>query len=112
MRPAGARHAVLDARARHRHSDTTVDLGLRSANEIAKGVPLKAIGSWRPDDKGVAEALAMMKALIGEPTPASIGVQALPRCSPVLLESFKTVFHNHSPGGTGGRLQLAKPKCN
>ncbi|MBZ9723709.1 hypothetical protein LB554_07105 [Mesorhizobium sp. CO1-1-11] len=54
----------------------------------------------------------MMKALIGEPTPASIGVQALPRCSPVLLESFKTVFHNHSPGGAGGRLQLAKPKCN
>jgi ribose transport system substrate-binding protein len=44
---------------------TTVDLGLQSAIEIAKGGPLKATGSQRPYDQGAAEAMAMMNALIG-----------------------------------------------
>ena len=44
---------------------TTVDLGLQSAIEIAKGGPLKATGSQRPYDQGVAEAMAMMNALAG-----------------------------------------------
>ena len=57
---------------------TTVDLGLQSAIEIAKGGPLKATGSQRPYDQGVAEAMAMMNALLGKETPAWIGVQSLP----------------------------------
>ncbi|WP_246681350.1 hypothetical protein [Mesorhizobium sp. B2-3-14] len=78
---------------------TTVDLGLRPAIEIAKGVPLKATGSWRPDDKGVAEALAMMKALIGEPTPASIGVQALP----TVQSGAAGILQDGLPQGPAGR---------
>jgi ribose transport system substrate-binding protein len=35
---------------------TTVDLGLQSAIEIAKGGPLKATGSQRPYDQGVADS--------------------------------------------------------
>ena len=56
---------------------TTVDLGLESSIEIAKGGPLKATGSQRPYDQGVAEALAMMKALVGQTPPAWVGVQSL-----------------------------------
>src|SRR6476620_3130941 len=76
---------------------TTVDLGLQSAIEIAKGGPLKATGSQRPYDQGVAEALAMMKALIGQTPPAWVGVQSLPVVQSNVLESFKTVFKKDPP---------------
>ncbi|MFZ2108860.1 MAG: substrate-binding domain-containing protein, partial [Roseiarcus sp.] len=76
---------------------TTVDLGLQSAIEIAKGGPLKATGSQRPYDQGVAEAMAMMNALIGKATPAWVGVQSLPVVQSNVLESFKTVFKKDPP---------------
>ena len=91
---------------------TTVDLGLQSAIEIAKGGPLKATGSQRPYDQGVAEALAMMKALIGQPTPAWVGVQSLPVVQSNVLESYKTVFHKDPPAELVDACNAAKPKCN
>jgi len=91
---------------------TTVDLGLQSAIEIAKCGPLKATGSQRPYDQGVAEALAMMKALIGQPTPAWVGVQSLPVVQSNVLESFKTVFHKDQPAELVDACNSAKPKCN
>ena len=98
---------------------TTVDLGLQSAIEIAKGGPLKATGSQRPYDQGVAEAMAMMNALIGKETPGWVGVQSLPVVQSNVLESYKTVFKKDPPAeltdacNSGeARLQLGlKQRC-
>ncbi|MFB9261873.1 substrate-binding domain-containing protein [Bradyrhizobium erythrophlei] len=91
---------------------TTVDLGLQSAIEIAKGGPLKATGSQRPYDQGVAEAMAMMNALIGKATPAWIGVQSLPVVQSNVLESYQTVFKKEPPAGLVDACNKAKPACN
>jgi ribose transport system substrate-binding protein len=91
---------------------STVDLGLQSAIEIAKGGPLKATGSQRPYDQGEAEALAMMNALIGKETPAWVGVQSLPVVQSNVLESYKTVFNNDPPTELLDACNGAKPACN
>jgi ribose transport system substrate-binding protein len=90
---------------------TTVDLGLQSAIEIAKGGPLKATGSQRPYDQGVAEALAMMKALLGKTPPAWVGVQSLPVVQANVLESYKTVFKKDPPKELLAACNKAKPAC-
>ena len=91
---------------------TTVDLGLQSAIEIAKGGPLKATGSQRPYDQGAAEAMAMMNALIGKATPAWVGVQSLPVVQSNVLESYKTVFKKDPPSELTDACTAAKPNCN
>ena len=91
---------------------TTVDLGLQSAIEIAKGGPLKATGSQRPYDQGVAEAMAMMSALVGKDTPAWIGVQSLPVVQSNVLESFKIVFKKDPPAELVNACKSAAPACN
>ncbi len=91
---------------------TTVDLGLQSAIEIAKGGPLKATGSQRPYDQGVAEAEAMMKALIGETVPAWVGVQSLPVVQGTVLEGYKTVFKKDAPPELADACRAAKSSCN
>jgi ribose transport system substrate-binding protein len=91
---------------------TTVDLGLESSIEIAKGGPLKATGSQRPYDQGVGEALAMMKSLIGQTPPAWIGVQSLPVVQSNVLESYKTVFKKDPPAELVNACKNAKPACN
>jgi ribose transport system substrate-binding protein len=91
---------------------TTVDLGLQSAIEIAKGGPLKATGSQRPYDQGVAEAMAMMNALVGKATPAWVGVQSLPVVQSNVLESYKTVFKKDPPPELADACKSAKPACN
>jgi ribose transport system substrate-binding protein len=90
---------------------TTVDLGLQSAIEIAKGGPLKATGSQRPYDQGVAEALAMLKALLGKTPPAWVGVQSLPVTQANVLESYKTVFKKDPPKELVAACNKAKPAC-
>src|SRR6202789_1599407 len=89
----------------------TVDLGLQSAIEIAKGGPLKATGSQRPYDQGAAEALAMMKALVGQTPPAWVGVQSLPVVQSNVLESYKTVFKKAPPAELLNACKNAKPAC-
>ena len=91
---------------------TTVDLGLESSIEIAKGGPLKATGSQRPYDQGAAEAMAMMKALIGQTPPAWVGVQSLPVVQSNVLESYKTVFKKDPPAELVNACNGAKPACN
>jgi ribose transport system substrate-binding protein len=91
---------------------TTVDLDLQSAIEIAKGGPLKATGSQRPYDQGVAEALAMMKSLVGGTPPAWVGVQSLPVVQSNVLESYKTVFKKDPPAELVNACNNAKPACN
>lgn len=90
---------------------TTVDLGLESAIEIAKGGPLKATGSQRPYDQGVAEALAMMKAILGQTPPAWIGIQSLPVVQSNVLESYKTVFKKDPPPPLADACKKAAPAC-
>jgi ribose transport system substrate-binding protein len=91
---------------------TTVDLGLQSAIEIAKGGPLKATGSQRPYDQGVAEALAMLKALVGQTPPAWVGVQSLPVVQSNVLASYKTVFKKDPPKELIAACNKAKPACS
>ena len=90
---------------------TTVDLGLESSIEIAKGGPLKATGSQRPYDQGVAEALAMMGALIGKTPPAWVGVQSLPVVQANVLEGYKTVFKKDPPPELANACKSAAPAC-
>lgn len=89
----------------------TVDLGLESAIEIAKGGPLKGTGSQRPYDQGVAEALAMMKALVGQTPPAWVGVQSLPVVQSTVIEGYKTVFKKDPPPELANACKIAKPAC-
>lgn len=91
---------------------TTIDLGLQAAIEIAKGGTLKATGSQRPYDQGVAEAMAMMNALIGKETPPWIAVQSLPVVQANVLESYKTVFKKDPPAELVDACNGAKPACN
>lgn len=90
---------------------TTVDLGLQSAIEIARGGALKATGSQRPYDQGVAEALAMMKALVGKTPPAWVGVQSLPVVQANVLESYRTVFKKAPPKELVAACNKARPAC-
>ncbi len=90
---------------------TTIDLSLESAMSIAKGGPLVGTGSQRPYDQGVAEGLAMVKALIGEQPPAWIGVQSLPVVQSNLLEGYKTVFHKDAPAELVKACKAAEPNC-
>jgi ribose transport system substrate-binding protein len=90
---------------------STVDLGLESSIEIAKGGPLKATGSQRPYDQGAAEALAMMKALVGQTPPAWVGVQSLPVVQSNVLEAYKTVFKKDPPAELVNACKNAKPAC-
>ena len=89
----------------------TVDLGLESAIEIAKGGPLKGTGSQRPYDQGVAEALAMMKALVGQTPPAWVGIQSLPVVQSTVIEGYKTVFKKDPPAELANACKAAKPAC-
>lgn len=91
---------------------TTIDLSLESAIAIARGGPLVGTGSQRPYDQGVAEALAMVKALIGEQPPAWIGVQSLAVIQSNVLESYKTVFHKGPPAELTKICRAAGPSCH
>ena len=57
----------------------------------------KNIGSQRPYDQGVAEALAMMKALVRQTPPAWVGVQSLAVIQSNVLKGYKTVFKRDLP---------------
>ncbi|MGY1641989.1 substrate-binding domain-containing protein [Geodermatophilus sp. SYSU D00703] len=90
---------------------TTIDLGLETAIEIASGGPLKGLGAQRPYDQGVAEALAMMQALIGNETPAWVGVQSLPVVQANVLEAYETVFHEAPPQELVDACEAAGSAC-
>lgn len=76
---------------------TTIDLGLEAALEIAGGGPLKGLGAQRPYDQGVAEATAMMNALIGKEPPAWVGVKSLAVMQSNLLKAYEEVWQAKAP---------------
>jgi ribose transport system substrate-binding protein len=90
---------------------TTIDLGLEAAVEIAKGGPLKGLGAQRPYDQGVAEALAMINALIGKTPPAWVGVESLAVVQSNVLEAYETVFHTKPPKALVDACKAAGQNC-
>lgn len=90
---------------------TTIDLGLEAAVEIASGGPLKGLGAQRPYDQGIAEAMAMMNSLIGNETPAWVGVQSLPVIQSNILEAYKTVWHQDPPQELVDACKAAGSAC-
>ena len=76
---------------------TTIDLGDQAAVSIAEGTYLKGLGAQRPYDQGVAEALALMNALIGKTPPAWIGVPSLAVMQPNVNEAYRTVWKKDPP---------------
>jgi ribose transport system substrate-binding protein len=101
----GAHDSLLEPRAgRRRRPDRLEISGQRGE--------VKATGSQRPYDQGVAEAMAMMNALLGKETPGWIGVQSLPVTQSNVLESYKTVFKKDPPAELTDACNKAKPACN
>jgi ribose transport system substrate-binding protein len=76
---------------------TTVDLGEEAAMELAAGGLIKGLGAQQPYDQGVAEALAVIKALLGSPPPAWVAVPALTVTRENVLEAFERVWHVPPP---------------
>lgn len=79
---------------------TTIDLGDQASVEIARGTYLKGLGAQRPYDQGVAEALAMMNALIGKTPAAWIGVPSLAVEQSNINEAYKIVWKKDAPKET------------
>jgi len=76
---------------------TTVDLGEEAAIELAAGGLIKGLGAQQPYDQGVAEALAVIKALLRSPLPAWVAVPALLVTRENVLEAFERVWHVPPP---------------
>jgi ribose transport system substrate-binding protein len=76
---------------------TTIDLGDQAAVSIAQGKYLMGLGAQRPYDQGVAEALAMMSALIGKQPPAWIGVPSLAVMQSNINAAYRTVWKKNPP---------------
>jgi ribose transport system substrate-binding protein len=76
---------------------TTIDLGDQAAVSIAQGRYLMGLGAQRPYDQGVAEALALMNALIGKQPPAWIGVPSLAVTQSNINAAYRTVWKKDPP---------------
>ena len=87
---------------------TTVDLGEEAAMELAAGGLIKGLGAQQPYDQGVAEALAVIKALLGSPLPAWVAVPALTVTRENVLEAFERVWHVPPPARLLEAYDLAR----
>jgi ribose transport system substrate-binding protein len=90
---------------------TTIDLGDQAAVSIAEGTYLKGLGAQRPYDQGVAEALALMNALIGKTPPAWIGVPSLAVTQSNVNEAYRTVWKKDPPKEAAAAC-TASGKCD
>jgi ribose transport system substrate-binding protein len=90
---------------------TTIDLGDQAAVSIAEGTYLKGLGAQRPYDQGVAEALALMNALIGKTPPAWIGVPSLAVMQSNINEAYRTVWKKDPPKEVAAAC-AASGKCD
>ena len=76
---------------------TTVDLSNQVALEIAGGDMIPGVGTQRPYDHGVAEALATILTLSGMEPPPWIAVPALAVTRSNVLEGYELVWHVPAP---------------
>lgn len=90
---------------------TTIDLGQQAALAMAKGTPLKGVGAQRPYDQGVAEALAMMHALIGKQPPPWIAIESLPVIQSNLIDAYKKVYHSAPPKALTEACRQPEAEC-
>lgn len=76
---------------------TTSDLGTNVALDIAKDGIVKGLGSERPYDQGVAEAILAGYALLGKETPSYVAVPPLGVTKDNVLEGWKSVYRQEAP---------------
>lgn len=76
---------------------TTIDLGNEVALEIAGGDMISGVGTQRPYDHGVAEALATILTLSGVEPPPWIAVPALAVTRATVLADYELVWHMPAP---------------
>ncbi len=89
----------------------TIDLGDQAATDLASSEFLKGVGAQRPYSQGVAEARAMMLALIGKDVPAWIGVPALPVIQNSLRQGYKDSWAKPLPEKPEAACKANQPKC-
>jgi ribose transport system substrate-binding protein len=75
----------------------TIDLGNEAATEIARGGLIKGVGAQMPYDLGLAEATAVITALVGAETPAWVAFPAFPVTRDNVLEGYEAVWHCPPP---------------
>lgn len=90
---------------------TTIDLGDQAATDLASSEYLKGVGAQRPYSQGVAEARAMMLALIGKEVPAWIGVPALPVIQNSLRQGYEDSWAKPLPEKPEAACKANEPKC-
>jgi ribose transport system substrate-binding protein len=76
---------------------TTIDLGNDVAIELGLGGLVKGVGAQQPYDLGIAEATAMIMALVEEEPPPWIVIPALSVNRANVRESYETVWHAPAP---------------
>jgi ribose transport system substrate-binding protein len=76
---------------------TTIDLGSRTAQNMAQGGRIKGIGAQRPYDQGVAEATLAAQAMLGNKTPPYVAAPSLAVMRQNLLDAYRKVFHKKPP---------------
>lgn len=89
---------------------TTIDLGDQAAIDSATGEYLKGVGAQRPYDQGVAEARALMLAMIGKDVPAWIGVPSLAVIQSNLLQAYQDAWQKEPPAAVVEACEAA-PDC-
>lgn len=89
----------------------TIDLGDQAATDLASSEYLKGVGAQRPYSQGVAEARAMMLALIGKDVPAWIGVPALPVIQNSLRQGYEDSWAKPLPEKPEAACKANEPKC-
>lgn len=90
---------------------TTIDLGDQAATDIATGEYLKGLGAQRPYDQGVAEARALMLAMIGEDVPDWIGVPSLAVIQNNLRQGYQDAWKKDLPSAVEDACAKAEPDC-
>jgi ribose transport system substrate-binding protein len=76
---------------------TTIDLGSRTAQNMAQHGRIKGIGAQRPYDQGVAEATLAAQAMLGNKTPPYVAAPSLAVMRQNLLKAYRKVFHKKPP---------------
>lgn len=87
---------------------TTIDLGTEVALQMAKGGLIKGLGAQQPYDQGVAEALAVLKTLLGQQVPPWIALPAVPVTPRNVLTAYREVFHADPPAEITAACQASK----
>lgn len=76
---------------------TVVNAASDIALDMAQGGMIKMIGSQRPYDEGVAEAIMAARAIIGLPNPSYLAFPAAPMLRNNLLTAWESVYHTPIP---------------